>query len=331
MKIELLLLFLVVVSGIRYFPKSWFYDDITSAPLDPESAQTTSWLTSSGGWGGGAFRIDFSIQVLHASSSTPQVAFAKKSGYYLPDCENYSGKLPLPPGGKIEGEPGYQCTGGGDCHYIVVDNSTHTLWEAFEANLAGSTLEATCLIEWDMCRDYPANMRGDQCTSADAAGFPISQLLFNADEVNSGVIDHAIRFILPNNHMRSRTYVHPGSHAGGPSAPSPAPIYGSRWRLKSSFNDASFSAAAKIVIAALKKYGMFLSDGGNIALTAQADDFTVAKWSKFNFDSRSLVGILPSDFEVVQTPTISPARVAVNNNCVRNNLPKLNCNTTFIY
>jgi serine/threonine-protein kinase len=168
-------------------------------------------------------------------------------------------------------------------------------------------------------------MRGEQCTSSDAAGFPVAQLLFNADEVASGVIDHAIRFILPNARMRASTYVHPASHAGAPSAPSPAPIYGSRWRLRSTFNDATYSTAAKVVIAALKKYGMFLADGGNIALTAQSDDFTVAKWATMNFDSHSLYGILPADFEVVQTTSISPTRITLTYDCVPNNLPKLTC------
>jgi len=319
-------LFLYVVVGIRYFPDSWFYQDISSADLDPESDDTVAWLSNNGGWGGGEFRIDFSMQVLLADASTPQVLFQQEDGYFLPDCEDYSGNLPLPPGGSLEGEDGYVCTGGGDCHFIVVDNSTTTLWEAWSANYTGSALEAMCLVAWDMCRVYPYNLRGDQCTSTDAAGFPVSQLVFNADEVNSGVIDHAIRFILPNSRMRSNTYVNPGTHAGSPSAPSPAPIYGSRWRLKSSFNDNGFSAAAQVVIAALQTYGMFLADGGNIALTAQSDDFTNAKWSDLNFDTDSLVGIQPSDFDVVQTPSIDPTRIQLTNNCVRNDLPKIPCN-----
>jgi len=326
-QLSIILLFLALVSGVRYFPDSWFYKDITDADLDPESADTVDWLSNNGGWGGGEFRIDFSMQVLHAGVSTPTVPFNEQDGYYLPDCDDYSGKIPLPPGGKIEGENGYDCTGGGDCHLIVVDNFTNTIWEGYQATLSGSAMTAICLVEWDMCRVYPDNLRGDQCTSTDAAGFPVSQLLFNADEIASGEIDHAIRFILPNPRMRRGNYVHPGTHAGGPSGPSPAPIYGSRWRLKNSFDDSSYSPGAKIVIAALKKYGMFLADGGNIALTAQSDDFTKTKWSDLNFDSHSLIGILPSDFDVVQTPTLSPARISLTDNCVRNTLPKLNCTT----
>lgn len=41
-----------------------------------------------------------------------------------------------------------------------------------------------------MNRVYPNNMRGEQCTSSDAAGFSIASLLFSADELKAGVIDH---------------------------------------------------------------------------------------------------------------------------------------------
>ena len=53
------------------------------------------------------------------------------------------------------------------------------------------------------------------------------------------------------------TYVHPASHAGAPSATGTAPIYGNRFRLKANFDDSNFGDAAKVVIKALKKYGMY--------------------------------------------------------------------------
>ena len=60
-------------------------------------------------------------------------------------------------------------------------------------------------MKWHLKAIYPAEGRGDHCTSADAAGFPIAPLLFNADEVfaalPSGDLGHAIRFILPNGRM----------------------------------------------------------------------------------------------------------------------------------
>ena len=70
---------------------------------------------------------------------------------------------------------------------------------------------------WDLSKTYPDNLRGDQCTSADAAGFPMSAMLPDADEVASGAVTHAIRFALPNARMAKGVYVHPATHAGAPS------------------------------------------------------------------------------------------------------------------
>ena len=165
-----------------------------------------------------------------------------------------------------------------------------------------------------MTRIYPQSGRGEQCTSADAAGFPIAPLLFSADEVAAGEIAHAIRFILPNARMRDNSYVHPGTHAGAPSGPANAPVYGSRWRLKASFDVNSLpSEGAKVVARAMKKYGMALADGGNIALTAQSDRFTVSKWNGL-LGSYDLSSLDPTDFEVVDTGAV----IAQTNDCVRN-------------
>jgi serine/threonine-protein kinase len=57
----------------------------------------------------------------------------------------------------------------------------------------------------------------------------------------------------------------------------------------------------------MKKYGIVLSDGGNIALTAEDDMFTAHKWSEFGFDEdevyleEMLIGVPITAFEVVET------------------------------
>src|SRR5258705_13136452 len=99
----------------------------------------------------------------------------------------------------------------------------------WRANI-GTSFTGGCAAVWDLARAYPATLRGDQCSSADAGGFPIASMLFSADEVASGTIDHAIRFILPNSRMRAGVYVRPASHAGGPSGGANLPPYGVRFR-----------------------------------------------------------------------------------------------------
>jgi hypothetical protein len=62
------------------------------------------------------------------------------------------------------------------------------------------------------------------------------------------------------------------------------------------------SDAARVVAQALHDYGMYLSDGGNIALTSEDDQNTTAKWATVKgkgLGPRDLETILPSDFEMI--------------------------------
>ena len=189
-------------------------------------------------------------------------------------------------GGAIEGESGYECVSDGDCHLLVVHDPSSTLYEMWRADIVGDDFDGGCLAVWDLDLTYPPEGRGEQCTSADAAGFPIAPLLISPDEVASGSIDHAIRFILPNARMRSGVYVRPASHAGGPSGPETAVPYGARLRLRADYPlEAIDDVSARVIAVAMQTYGIVLSDGGTIALTAQSDRFTTATWSDRGIDS----------------------------------------------
>ncbi|MGA1983714.1 MAG: hypothetical protein ABSG84_14760 [Acidobacteriaceae bacterium] len=304
-----------VIAPAPYFPPGAVWtQDVSQAPLDPQSSAIISWLADAGGWGTGKMRVDFSIRVLQADATTPYVPFRKGSGFYSQDSDAVS-TFPLPAGGEIEGQQGYQCAiEQEDCHLIVVDRSRGKLYEAYQANFADGALTANFVAVWDLSRVYPASGRGDQCTSADAAGFPIAPLLFNADELASGGIHHAIRFILPNPRIRGRFFVHPATHAGGPSGPAFAPPYGAHFRLKASYDLSQLKPAAQIVARAMQQYGMFLADGGNITLTAQSDINTTVKYSDVDFGSRDLQALKVTDFEVVD----GGAQIPATDNCVRN-------------
>lgn len=287
--------------GIQFFPRgALWYRDVTYAPVDAQSAQVISWLSTQG-WGFGRMQIDFSIEVLVADESTPFRTFIKTGDFWSPDCDH--APMPVPVGGAIEGETGYACLSGGDCHLLVVHPIQRKLYEMYRANIVGSTFYGGCLAIWDMTRVYGPSGRGVQCTSADAAGFPIAPLLFNADEVAAGWIDHAIRFILPNPRMRAGVFCHPATHAGAPSGPASAPPYGAHFRLRADFPLANLpNEGARVVARAMQRYGMFLADGGNIALTAQSDRFTTHKWAGL-LGPHDLRAIQVSDFQMLESGT----------------------------
>lgn len=282
-----------------YFPQdAVWYRNYSDAAVHPDSDAIVGWLEGAGWGGGDQMRIDFSIEVLEAGPSTPRRSFEATGDFYSPDCDYV--EVPVPEGGALEGEEGYACTSDGDCHLIVVDRTERRLYEMWRANIEGDTFYGGCLAVWDMDMVYPDTGRGDGCTSADAAGFPIAPLLMTADEVAAGEVDHAIRFILPNANIRDLIYTRPATHStGATSAPAPAPPYGVHLRLRADFDLGSLpSNGARAVARGLQRHGMFLADGGQITLTAQSDRFTEAKWDGL-LDAYDLASIRPSDFEVI--------------------------------
>jgi len=296
-----------------YFPpEAAWYRDVSAAALDPQSAAVIAYLDRVG-WGLGRMQIDFSIEVLAADATTPVRAFTPTEDHFRPDCD--LAPVPVPPGGALEGEEGYECRGDGDCHLIVVDRPRMKLFEMWRADIRGDTFRGGCLAAWDMTRVYAPTGRGEQCTSADAAGFPIAPLLFDADEVAAGRIDHAIRFILPNATIRAREYVHPATHGTrATSGPPEAPPYGARLRLRADYPLASLpNEGARAVARAMQRHGILLSDAGRVALTARSDRSTRAKWAGL-LGPLDLAALRPRDFEMIAAGD----RIPLTNDCVRN-------------
>lgn len=313
----------------RYFPGTapW-YQDVSAAPVAADSTAITQWMVATAGpngWGGGGrMRVDFSIPVVNVPTGTAKRSFQTVSGYYYqPDCD--TAPVPLPAGGIVEDYPspmrttpfsGYNCSGfagGADCHMLMVARGERRLYEIYHATVDSSDrFQGGCLAVWDLSMTGNDG-RGQQCSSADAAGFPIAALLFSADEIKAGTIDHAIRFILPNSMIRAKKYVAPATHGTNTTGPATSGAYGFRMRLKASYNVAGLSPAAQVVARALQKYGMLMADGGNIALTAQSDTLSDVKWADVGFDANSLTALKATDFEVIDTgPTID-----VTFNCMR--------------
>ncbi len=308
----------VHLGGLFEKPLPWNTDVSALAPSSRSGAIIAA-LNSLGGWGNGnKLQIDFGIALLNADSTTPRRTITAPAGGYCfggPDCDPVPLQMPLPVNGNTEGSANYSCdTANNDCHVLVVEHTEKKLYELYNATAAGSNFTALGAFVWDLTKQYGDSLRGEQCTSADAAGLPIAALLATADEVAAGEVPHALRFILPNNHMKAAVYVHPATHAGGPSSSNAnAPPYGVRFRLKASFDETPYNASARVILQAMKKYGMILSDGGNIALTFGDDRLATAKWSTLGIDSHTFFGVAVSDFEVVDLG----AEIPLTYDCVR--------------
>ncbi len=290
------------VAPAPYFPPgSIWTKDISHEEVDPQSTEIINWLADAGGWGNhNRMQVDFSLRIMTANASTPQVRYRKPPNCCSAD-QDVVATIPLPPDGGVEGETNYRCNGG-DCHLLIVDRSEGKLYELYGADYADNALTSMGLTVWDLNRIYPPSGRGDQCSSADSAGTPIAPLLFNANEIAAGSINHAMRLILPNDRIRAHVFVHPATHAGAPQGPDLAPPIGALFRLKANFDMSKLSPPARVVARAMQKYGLYLVDGGNIALTAESDMDTKIKYADLGFDSHSTWPIEVSNFEIVKMP-----------------------------
>jgi len=136
-------------------------------------------------------------------------------------------------------------------------------------------------------------------TSGDAAGLPIFPGLARFDEVAAGAITHALRFTVPTSR---RAYVAPASHWASSNTSASAPAMGMRVRLKANVNISGYPPQSRVVLQALRTYGMILADNGSRWFMSGAPN---AGWD--NDDLQSLNGIKGSDLEVVQMGTIFTA------------------------
>jgi hypothetical protein len=296
--------------GHASFPSNaTLYQDISAAAADPQSSTIMAALDARN-WGDSSDRqtlgIDFSFEFNCAAQGVARRSYTQTDDTQ-PDCDLAA--VPVPSGGKTEGASDYSCDGG-DCHLIVYQGSR--LYELYQADIAGGAatgapFTGTCLAVWDLTRDYwsptnhsPDYSRGDGCDGGTASDLPIAPMLITADELNAaiagdGMIHHALRFTLNNNRISSAAYVHPATHYafGGTTGGADSLPTGARLRLRGDYElDSLPSAAARVVARTLQHYGMYLTDGGNIYISATTDAAAVVGGSV-------LGAIRPRDFEMV--------------------------------
>ncbi len=229
---------------------------------------------SSLAWNGGkGYGIPFNKVTL--STPTYHVTF----GY---DDESDPGPYPIPSSPKIEG--------GSDAHLILWDTQGCDLYEIFAAGESGGHWYGGSGAIWDLRSNH---LRPNGWTSADAAGLPILPGLARYDEVAAGAIRHALRFTAPDT---CSGHIYPARHDAGSGSCSVNPPMGLRVRLKSSVDISGFGPQARVILLALKRYGMLLADNGSPWYITGAPN---AGWNDDQLhDFNQLHG---ADFEVVDT------------------------------
>jgi hypothetical protein len=219
----------------------------------------------------------YGIPVNLVSATTP-----RSSVSFTWPGESDAGPYPIPAAPKIEG--------GSDRHILMLDTSACRLWELFAASKVASGWKAGSGAIFDLRSNA---LRPNGWTSADAAGLPIYPGLARYDEVAAGVIAHALRFTAPETR---NTHIYPARHHASSLTAAKYPPMGLRIRLKANVSLAGFGPQSRVILTALKRYGMILADNGSAYYVTGTPH---PNWD--DDDLHDLHQITGSMFEVVDT------------------------------
>ncbi len=289
------------------FPSdNWWNLDISTAPVDPNSASYISFINN------GSVRTlhpDFGGRVTPAPSSygLPYIivdsTVPKKTVQFRYQTEsdgvNHTTNVSFPfypiPDAAIT-QP-YMIEGGypgnidrrkvQDRHMLIVDRDKRHLYELYNVFYDGTKWLADSGAFFDMNKN---DRRPDGWTSADAAGLAILPGLVRYDEAfGTDEITHAFRVTV----RATNGWVYPASHRAG-STVGALPM-GARLRLKASKDLSGFAPEMQRVFRAMKRYGLIVADNGTDMFISGAFD---ARWTGI-VPYSAFRGLTASDFEII--------------------------------
>ena len=245
------------LSGCQVFPDDNIWNlPVDTLPLDPRSDAYVASIGAGanvhadfgqGDWPpGSGSPIGIPYVVVPGAQPTVTVVFT----YHT---ESDPGGYPIPPNPLIEGGPNSD----GDRHILLLDDDNCVLYELYSAYpQQNGTWRAGSGAIYDLSSNA---LRPETWTSADAAGLPILPGLVRYEEVAAGEINHALRFTAEST---QGAFIWPARHEASDITDLNVPPMGQRFRLKANYDISPYSPNAQVILRALKKYGLILSDNG---------------------------------------------------------------------
>lgn len=274
-----------LLGGCEVFPadNAW-NQNVSQLPVDPRS---NAYIASISAGGDQFLHPDFGsdpsygipFKVVPASQPLVPINFIAYGDQSDP------GPYPIPANVPVEA--------GSDRHVLVLRQTECKLYELYHAQYSGPGWNADSGAVWDLRSNA---LRPIGWTSADAAGLPILPGLARYDEAQAGEIRHALRFTVWRSQQAA---ILPATHQAGSTTSASDPPMGLRLRLKASYNISGFSGHSRVILEALKTYGMIVADNGTSWYISGATD---SRWN--DDDLNQLKGVPGSAFEVVQTGTV---------------------------
>jgi hypothetical protein len=249
-----------VASNCRIFPdNNVWHSKVTGLPVHKRSEQ---WIRAMGGPG----------QLLHPDfgpSDNPEhpygIAYTVVDGAFPKHTVDFSYGDESDPGPYPVGA-GTHVEHGSDRHALIIEKDACVLYEIFDFDWNAGDPQGGSGAVWDLGSN---TLRPKTWTSADAAGLPIFAGLIRRDEIAAGIIDHPIRVTADETDQK---FIWPARHQAGASRDPSLPPMGARFRLKKRFPMAGHHPETRIVLRAMKRYGLIVADNGSNWFFGGAED-----------------------------------------------------------
>lgn len=259
-----------------FAPESFWNDDVTGAPLHPNSAAVVASLCSYNGSRPGdiAYLSAFSFTASHwtANASTPRIKVTFSRGGWTkppPWWGTVADAFPLP-----EGAVPAVGTDGAISVYDQDSDTFYGLWK-FRKDDAGNYLASWGGIIRNSSTVQPIYGGGQGVSASGLATEPGMVLV---DDIKAGVIDHALGVTLPN---PSYGHCWPANRHDG-NNPNSLVKEGQRFRLSASYDvDAATNLhpVAKLIAKAMQKHGIVITERNldKVALGVERGETTVGQ------------------------------------------------------
>jgi hypothetical protein len=287
-----------ILAALQVFPAGNAWNrDISSLPVHKDSAGI---IASIGADKSLNYNLDMCFIIVPANQPRVPVTITAYP------AESDPGPFPVPDNAPIENwpltrnedrkalpKPGQtleqlQREGTGDRHVLLVDPGNGLLHEFWQAKKTDAGWQASTAATFNL---RTGALRPERWTSSDAAGLPVFPAVVRYDEVERGIVAHAMRVTV---RRTRRAYILPATHWASPHTDPLLPRMGERLRLRKDFDISGFPPHAQAVLRGLKTYGMFVADNGSDWLISVTPDRRLK-------GLETLSRVKGSDFEVVET------------------------------
>ncbi|MCK9593628.1 MAG: PKD domain-containing protein [Methanoregula sp.] len=187
-----------------------------------------------------------------------------------------------------------------DNYILLTNNESNWFYELYDSN---QNSNGTWWAEGTWAYNSSSNLLHTGTQGTGVAGLPVQPGLLRYDEVASGFVNHTLYLALPTS---GNAHVWP-ARSNGNLVNTSYPPMGQIFRLSASKDISGYTTKQKVILTALKKYGMILGDNSGAAPYFMILAVNDARWDNGTYNEigyDKFTGITLDDFEAINVSSL---------------------------